>query len=145
MIPSADPDFPPDPVTDCCSQPHVLTRRSQYLEVLRNNRRHHRETQACCRVLECKGDQREYDWPLAVLKLRASLVAIGAKRVLPAGTTVADSSRMSLPEKVDMIQERLGLAPGGESLVAAVITCSFSGCPVTIAGRRASMSLWCAS
>lgn len=40
------------------------------------------------------------------------------------GTTVADSSRMSLPEKVDMIQERLGLAPGGESLVAAVMEAS---------------------
>ena len=55
-----------------CQLSKALTRRSQYLEVLRNNRRHHRETQACCRVLECKGDQREYDWPLAVLKLRAS-------------------------------------------------------------------------
>ena len=31
---------------------------------------------------------------------------------------------MSLPEKVDMIQERLGLAPGGESLVAAVMEAS---------------------
>ena len=41
-----------------------------------------------------------------------------------AGTTVADSSRMSLPEKVDMIQERLGLAPGGESLAAAVMEAS---------------------
>ena len=40
------------------------------------------------------------------------------------GTTVADSSRMSLPEKVDMIQERLGLAPGGESLAAAVMEAS---------------------
>ena len=41
-----------------------------------------------------------------------------------AGTTVADSSGMSLPEKVDMIQERLGLAPGGESLAAAVMEAS---------------------
>ena len=41
-----------------------------------------------------------------------------------AGTTVADSSRISLPEKVDMIQERLGLAPGGESLAAAVMEAS---------------------
>ena len=47
-----------------------------------------------------------------------------AGEALATGTTIADPSRMSLPEKVDMIQERLGLAPGGESLVAAVMEAS---------------------
>ena len=47
-----------------------------------------------------------------------------AGEALASGTTIADPSRMSLPEKVDMIQERLGLAPGGESLVAAVMEAS---------------------
>ena len=38
-----------------------------------------------------------------------------AGEALATGTTIADPSRMSLPEKVDMIQERLGLAPGGRN------------------------------
>lgn len=39
----------------------ALNRRSQWLEELQKNRRHHQETAACCRVLECKGDEAEYD------------------------------------------------------------------------------------
>ena len=69
--------------------------------------------------------------------VEARLAGRGSRRAVDAGTassavgeasaagpTVADSSRMSLPEKVDMIQERLGLAPGGESLAAAVMEAS---------------------
>ena len=37
---------------------------------LKNNRRSHMETVACCRVIESK-DEGLYDWPLQVLRLRA--------------------------------------------------------------------------
>ena len=65
-----------------------------------------------------------------------------------AGMTVADSSRMSLPEKVDMIQERLGLAPGGESLVAAVMEASevadvpIEGAPLVVQVDRLMVKLF---
>ena len=38
----------------------------------------------------------------------------------PAADSSADSRKLSLPEKVAQIQEKLGLAPGGGSHVAAV-------------------------
>jgi hypothetical protein len=52
----------------------ALTRRGQWLETLRRNRRSHHETAACCRVINSH-DEAAYDWPLAVLKLRASATA----------------------------------------------------------------------
>jgi len=38
----------------------------------------------------------------------------------PAAGTSADSRKLSLPEKLAQIQEKLGLTPGGRSHVAAV-------------------------
>ena len=39
---------------------------------LEHNRKCHHQTDECCRVLEIRDDTDEYDWPLAVLRLRAS-------------------------------------------------------------------------
>jgi len=53
----------------------ALTRRGEWLDALRRNRRSHRETAACCRILEAKANglaAEQDDWPLAVLKLRAA-------------------------------------------------------------------------
>jgi len=51
----------------------ALVNSAAFRESLARNRRHHFETAACCRVLESR-DPDEYDWPLMVLKLRASKV-----------------------------------------------------------------------
>ena len=39
---------------------------------LEHNRKCHHQTDECCRVLEIRDEADEYDWPLAVLRLRAS-------------------------------------------------------------------------
>ena len=48
----------------------ALSRRGEAQAVLRRNRRRHRETTACCRVLQCQ-EANDEDWPLMVLNLRA--------------------------------------------------------------------------
>lgn len=50
----------------------ALARRAQRWQIsLRHARRCRDETRACCRVLECRNEA-AYDWPLEVLRLRAS-------------------------------------------------------------------------
>lgn len=51
----------------------ALVNSAAFRDSLARNRRHHFETAACCRVLE-NHNLDEYDWPLMVLKLRASKV-----------------------------------------------------------------------
>lgn len=51
----------------------ALVNSAAFRDSLARNRRHHFETAACCRVLESR-DPDAYDWPLMVLKLRASKV-----------------------------------------------------------------------
>lgn len=55
-----------------CQLSKALTRRGQWLDALRKNRRSHAETAACCRVLESRATG-AYDWPLAGTRAQPAL------------------------------------------------------------------------
>ena len=63
---------------------------------LEDNRRCHRQTDACCQVLQASNSDNE-DWPLLVLRLRAAAEADGASHTkLSHSTPIQKKTRGSL-------------------------------------------------